>query len=70
MEKQRNLQAENKQLDDTYKADLLRLTQQTEAMRMQKDEEIKTQHQTSEKMRSEYEIHIDELKVTLNKYQQ
>ena len=39
-------------------------------MRLQKDEEIKTLHQNMEKMRSEYELHIDELKVTLNKYQQ
>mmetsp|Transcript_39280 Transcript_39280/g.51404 ORF Transcript_39280/g.51404 Transcript_39280/m.51404 type:complete len:86 (+) Transcript_39280:1220-1477(+) len=41
-----------------------------EAMRIEKDQEIKQLTILLEKQRGEYELQINELQITLNKYQQ
>jgi len=44
--------------------------QMMEQLRLEKDEEIRQMTFSTEKMRSEYELRIDQLELTLQKYQQ
>jgi len=70
LRREQELQSENKRLDDSYKADLDRLTKLMEQLRIEKDTEIRRLTVLMEEQRSQYELRINELELTLQKYQQ
>lgn len=68
--RERELQDEQARKDRLYKADLDRLSKLMEELRIEKDTEIKRITDLMEEQRSHYETKINELELTLNRYQQ
>ena len=70
MRREQALQEEIRRLNQTYKINLDKLTQEMESLRIEKDTEIKRLTVVMEEQRSTYELRINELELTLERYQQ